>query len=144
MKSSKSKALKTKKAALSNGRGKILVMDDDSLVRSVIRDMLTESGYDARITRNGDEAIEKFKAAKALGRPFDVVILDLNVPFGMEGTGAIEKLLDIDSEVKAILLTADIAHPMVAHYEECGFKAALIKPFTRGELMQALKWIIAG
>jgi CheY-like chemotaxis protein len=133
---------KRKHAARPGGKGKILVMDDEEFVGSVIRLILGRSGYDTCIAGNGDEAIKKFRAAKDLQKPFDAVILDLNIPVGMEGSEAMEKLRGMDPEVKAVLLTGDITHPTVARYAECGFKAVLLKPFTGDELMQAIQCAI--
>lgn len=114
-------------------------MDDEELIRSVIRKMLAASGYASCMTRSGDEAISKFRSAKADDKPFDAVILDLNVSSGMAGGEAISQLHRLDPTVKVVLLTGDITHPAVARYEECGFKTVLLKPFTRDELMEALK-----
>jgi CheY-like chemotaxis protein len=129
----------TKKIGASTGRkGRVLVMDDDAFVRGVIRGMLAEAGYDIRVSKNGVEAIGYFKEAKDLGRPFDTVILNLHIPSGMGGDETMGFLRDLDPQVSAILLTADINHPAVAHYETLGFKTAIIKPFTRDDLLQAL------
>ncbi len=119
-------------------------MDDDEYIGSIISLMLDDSGYDTFIAWNGDEALEKFRAAKDLQRPFEAVILDLNIPAGMEGSETMEKLRIMDPGVKAVLLTGDINHPTVAHYAECGFKTVLLKPFTRDELMQAIQCALDG
>lgn len=119
-------------------KAKVLVMDDDPFVGSLIRSLLKDSGYEARITKSGIEAIEYFREAEVHGNPFTAVILDLHVHSGMGGDKALEKLRDIDPEVKAILLTADICHPAVTDYKLLGFKSAIIKPFTRNDLQLAL------
>ena len=128
-----------KKISVSIGRReRVLVMDDDPYVGSLIRDLLKDSGYYALVTKNGVEAIEHFKAAEIHGDSFDAVILDLHVHSGMGGDQALKKLRDIDPDVKAILLTADICHSAVSDYELLGFKSTIIKPFTRHDLQQAL------
>jgi CheY-like chemotaxis protein len=136
---SPSKERKEIKVKSSTGhKKKVLVMDDDPFIRRVIRSLFRDSGYDMRAVKNGVEAIENFKKAKALGNPFDAVILDLHVPPGMGGDETLKKLRDVDPEVKAILLTADICHPAVSDYETLGFKSAIIKPFSLSDLRQAL------
>jgi CheY-like chemotaxis protein len=119
-------------------KGKVLVMDDDPFIISFMRSFLKDSGYDVRTVRNGVEAIEYFKEARALGTPFDAVILDLHVPSGMGGEEALAKLRDVDPGVKAILLTADNYHPALSEYETHGFKSTVVKPFTRNDLQRAL------
>jgi CheY-like chemotaxis protein len=132
------KKLRKRFEASTGRKERVLVMDDDAFVRGIIRSMLLESGYDIRVAKNGVEAIKHFKEAKVLGHPFNAVILDLHVPSDMGGDVAIEKLRDIDPGVNAILMTADINHPAVTHYEALGFKTAVIKPFTREDLLRAL------
>lgn len=121
-------------------KGSVLVMDDDAYVTEILCDMLNESGYEACAASNGDEAIRRFTRAKTLGRSINTVILDLNIPSGMDGSETIGKLRDLDPGVRAILLTGDISHPEITRYRESGFRAVLLKPFTRAELMEALIW----
>lgn len=127
-------------SAFRHKKGSVLVMDDDAYVTEMLCDMLNESGYEACAASNGDEAIQRFTRAKTLGRPISTVILDLNIPSGMGGSETIGKLRNMDPGVRAILLTGDISHPEIAKYRESGFRAALLKPFTRAELMEALNW----
>ncbi len=130
---------KNGKRAARRQKRSVLVMDDEEFVGSVIRLMLSKSGYTARLTKNGEEAIEQYLKAKSRARPFDVVILDMNIPAGMDGPEAMKRIRALDPEIKAILLTGDINHPAVARYEEYGFRAVLLKPFTEFELIDALK-----
>jgi CheY-like chemotaxis protein len=125
-------------------KGRILVMDDDEYIRSILRSMLRDLGYAASITRNGDNAIKKFQEAKELQQPFDVVILDMVIFGGMGGDEVFEKLRAMDPGIKAVLLTGDINHQALAQYMECGFKTVLLKPFMRDELVQALERAITG
>lgn len=129
----------TKRTGASAGRKeRILVMDDDAVIRGIIRSMLSESGYEIRVAGHGIQAIQYFAEAKDTGSPFDAVILDLNVPSGMGGDKALERLRVIDPGVKAILLTGDISHPAMDHYTILGFKTAVIKPFILDDLLQAI------
>lgn len=121
-------------------KGSVLVMDDDVYVTELLCTMLNESGYEACAASNGEEAIQRFTRARTLGRPINTVILDLNIPSGMGGSETIGKLRDMDPGVRAILLTGDISHPEISRYRESGFRAALLKPFTRAELLQAISW----
>lgn len=124
--------------ALSRDKRSILVMDDDPQVRKIIRTMLGQAGYAASVAANGDQAVEKFREAQARQESFDAVILDLNVISGMEGSRVLEMLRTLDPSVSALMLTGDIAHPDVARYEACGYRAVLLKPFTRRDLLDAL------
>ena len=78
-------------------------MDDEASLRKMLGRMLKNLGYESEFAKDGAEAIEMYKAAKKSGKPYDAVILDLTIPGGMGGKEAIEKLLEIDPEVKAIV-----------------------------------------
>ncbi len=117
---------------------RVLIMDDDAVVRGVVRSILSDAGYDIRAAKNAVDAIDYFKDANEAGASFDAVLLDLNVHPGSGGDIVIGKLREMDPQVKAILMTADINHPAVTNYEILGFKSVVIKPFTRDDLLRAL------
>ena len=68
-----------------------------------------------------------------------MVILDLTNQFGMGGKEAIEKLLDIDPEVKGIVSTGYSDDPVVANFREYSFCGVLTKPYTTDELSKVIK-----
>ena len=65
--------------------GKVLVMDDEEMIRKVVKLMLLELGYQVELAKDGDEAIELYHRAMDSDQPFDLVIMDLNVKGGMGG-----------------------------------------------------------
>jgi len=67
------------------GQGRVLVMDDEQMVREILGRMLDHLGYEVDLTSDGSQAIEKFAEAKEARRPFVAVILDLTIPGGMGG-----------------------------------------------------------
>lgn len=119
---------------------RVLVMDDDLAIRSLVQAMLREQGYHVNVAKSGAEAVKRFRQALDDGKPFDTVILDLVVPSGGDGESALDEIRRMAPRVQAILMTGAIEHPMVSSYEDAGFHAALIKPFTGSELIQALHW----
>ncbi|MFN7145359.1 MAG: ATP-binding protein, partial [Myxococcota bacterium] len=74
------------------GRGRILVMDDDEAIRDLTRECLADLGYECEAASDGGEAIERYVAAQAAGRPFDVLMLDLTVPGGLGGRETLRRL----------------------------------------------------
>jgi len=113
---------------------KILVMEEESALRTVFEKILTKYGYEVSSARDGIEAIALYQSAQASGRPFDVVILDLTVHFGMGGVEAIQKLIEIDPDVKGIVSTGYTFDNVIWNYLEYGFCGALTKPFDPDEL----------
>ncbi len=129
---------------LIRGTGKILVVDDEEIIRNVIGEILTFLGYRAEFVVEGRQAIESYQRAKESGEPFDAVIIDLTIPGGMGGKDAIKGLLNLDCEVKAIVSSGYNNDPILADYCRYGFKGAVRKPFSAIELSRALHKIFSG
>ncbi len=108
--------------------GRILLMDDEKTVRQMAGELLETMGYDVVYAKNGEEAIIHFKEALKADTKFDAVILDLTVKGGMGGDKAIEKLLELDPDVKAIVSSGYSAKQALAKPEEYGFKGTIPKP----------------
>lgn len=121
------------------GTGRVLVMDDEPYVRDIIDVMLTELGYDVVLTSNGDEAVQAYKAAAADGQPVRAVILDLTIPGGRGGVETLQKLRDINPEIKAIVTSGYSNDAILANYEQYGFIDALTKPFNLTEVQQVMQ-----
>ncbi len=120
------------------GEGKVLVMDDEDSVREVAGDMLAQMGYEVAFAKDGAEAIELYKKANETARPFDAVIMDLTVPGGMGGKEALQALVAIDPEVKAIVSSGYSKDPVMAEFRKHGFKGVVAKPYRIQELGRAL------
>ena len=123
------------------GRGKILVMDDEEMLRSLIRQMLNRMGYEVELANDGQEAIGLYRRAMEAGKPFDAVILDLTVPGAMGGKEAIGRLCEIDANVKAIVSSGYSIDPVMSHYDEYGFCGVVEKPYNIQKLSEALNQI---
>lgn len=120
-------------------RNKILIMDDENLVRETTTMMLKRLGYKVDCAKDGDEAIEMYALARKADQPFKAVILDLNIPGGMGGQKAIKELRAIDPEVKAIVASGDVTNPVMADFKKYGFIALIQKPFDILELSNILQ-----
>ncbi|MCG2721561.1 MAG: PAS domain-containing protein [Thermodesulfovibrionales bacterium] len=125
-----------------SGMGKILVMDDEEILRDFTSRILTKSGYDVELSSDGVEAIQRYREAMDSGCPFDAVIMDLTVPGGMGGKETIRKLLEIDPAVKAIVSSGYSNDPIMANYAEYGFKGVVAKPYTLEELIRAIRTVM--
>ena len=73
--------------------GKVLLMDDEEMIRDLAGRLLNRIGYDPVLAKNGGESIEEYKRAMNSGKPFDAVILDLTVKEGMGGNEALKQIL---------------------------------------------------
>lgn len=113
---------------------RVLVMDDDEVVRNLTVQKLIRLGYESEGASNGEEAVFKYKGARDSGKPFDVVVLDLIVRGGMGGKDALEMLIEIDPDVKAILTSGHAVDPVLTNFWEHGFFGVIRKPFVIREL----------
>ena len=122
-----------------HGKGRILVMDDERIVREIAAAMLTELGYEAVSAVDGTAAIGLYKQARAQGRPFDAVIMDLTVPGGMGGKEAVRKLHSLDPGARVLVSSGYSNDPVMANYSEYGFCGVISKPYRLADLATALR-----
>jgi CheY-like chemotaxis protein len=123
--------------------GRVLLMDDDESVRRVVLEILEHYGFAAAGAADGQEAITLYCDAMEQGCPFDVVIMDLTIPGGMNGKEAVQRLREIDPNLRAVAASGYHNDPVMAHYRENGFSDALGKPFEISELLRVLSTVLA-
>ena len=122
--------------------GRILVMDDEEVVRSLVRRLLEQEGHEVELVADGQAAIGAYESAHGQGRPFDAVILDLTVRDGVGGEKTIRELLKIDPAVKAIVMSGYASDPVILDPEHYGFKGVLAKPFDKLKLREILSLVL--
>ena len=118
--------------------GRILLMDDDDLVREVAGLMLDRLGYDLEVSQEGAEAINLYENAMNSVHPFNAVIIDLKVKAGLDGLDTIRELKMMDPQVKAILSSGFTCDPVMTHFKEYGFQGVLPKPYKMKDIEDAL------
>ena len=124
------------------GKGNVLIMDDEKVIRDTTGEMLKKLGYKVNYSVDGDEALRSYKDALKSDNPYDVVILDLTVPGGMGGIQAIQKLKELNPEVRAIVSSGYSNSPVMADYKNYGFSGILAKPYTLKQLGKVLSEVI--
>jgi two-component system cell cycle sensor histidine kinase/response regulator CckA len=137
-----SPACDEKNEAIVTGRGRVLVMDDEDFIRELAVTMLTKLGYDVITAPDGRAAVDLYLEALETETPFDAVILDLTVPGGMGGKGAIAQLAAADPNVRAIVSSGYSNDPVMADYTRYGFCGAVKKPYPVQEMSRMLRSII--
>ena len=120
----------------------ILIMDDEAMVRDIARDLLVHLGFKVWTVSNGQDAVESYREKMKSESPFDVVIMDLTIPGGMGGKEAIQRLLEIDPQVKGIVSSGYSNDPVMAEYEKYGFTGMVHKPFEIDELLKTIRTVI--
>jgi len=136
------KIQETEEEFLLKGRGKILVMDDDVLLKEMVKEMLDLLGYESEFAKDGDEAIEMYKEAIESEKPFDAAILDITIPGGMGGKETIKILQEINPKVKAIVFSGYSDDEVLANFSKYGFKGMMPKPFDVYDLGKVLNDVL--
>lgn len=115
---------------------KILLMDDDSVISELLRNVLSSIGHQVELVSCGEEALEKYRQSIEQKIFFDLVILDLNIHDGMGGVETFVELKKTNPEVVAVLITGvNVDTEKIPE----GFAMTLQKPFRLGILKNALK-----
>jgi response regulator NasT len=114
---------------------RILVAEDEALIRMDLVEMLQEAGYEviAQAT-NGEEAI-----ALALEHQPDLAILDVKMPV-LDGISAAEKII---ATAPVLMLTAFSQRELIDRARDAGVMAYVVKPFTIGDLVPAIEIAIS-
>lgn len=118
-----------------NFSGRVLVLDDDEMVRQIAGEMLIHLGMRADVCGDGREAIERYRAALEEGVPFRLAILDLNVPKGIGGAEVAKRILEIDPEAR-LYISSGQETSVMKNPQKQGFAGSLRKPYTLEELAE--------
>jgi two-component system KDP operon response regulator KdpE len=109
--------------------GRVLLVEDESKVIYLVREVLTAAGYEVSAVANGELAIEHV----ALDRP-DLVILDIILPGALDGYDVACRVREF-SDVPIIMLTGKVREPDMLRGFECGADDYITKPFSSKELL---------
>ena len=119
-------------------QGRIMIMDDEEMIRNLVERALSRIGYEVVSAEDGDAAVRLYREAKEAGAPIDLIIMDLTIPGGLGGKDAIKEIHKIDPAAKVIVSSGYSNDPVMANFSEYGFCGAMVKPFQMQELMKVV------
>lgn len=112
----------------------ILVADDASFMRMMIKDILTKNGFEiAGEAVNGLDAVDKYKELKP-----ELVIMDITMP-EMDGIQAVKEIKSIDPNAKIIMCSAMGQQAMVIEAIQAGARDFVVKPFQQERVIEAVR-----
>jgi signal transduction histidine kinase/CheY-like chemotaxis protein len=131
-----------------NGKGlSILVAEDNEINALLARALLTRLGHHPTVAGNGTAAVESWAAARAAGNPYDLVLMDVQMP-GMDGLQAARRIRAAeaaagDRPVRMLALTANAQSEDRDACLAAGMDGLLVKPLDRERLREALAAVAA-
>jgi DNA-binding NtrC family response regulator len=114
-------------------RTKVLVIDDEKLVRWSLQQKLSKEGYDVESSPTGEEGLNLIREDG-----FDLVLLDLRLP-GMDGVQVLQEIKKLEKEIAVVMLTADTGIARAVECVRLGAHNYLCKPFDFDEVRIALE-----
>ncbi|MDP2208537.1 MAG: response regulator, partial [Bacteroidota bacterium] len=120
------------------GHRTILVIDDEDMLRSLLTEMLTDSGYKVLVASNGLEAIEIYQKQK---NEIDLVISDIGMP-KMGGEETFKQLKIINPNVKLIFISGFLEIEKKIELENLGICGFVQKPFQAHQLLNLIQQIL--
>ncbi len=109
---------------------RVLIMDDDEMMRMISGKMFETFGCEVEVAENGEEVLELFRRAEDDGRGFGLVLLDLRIDNGMNGTEAASELKELAPGIPLVAISGDFADEVMVNYTDYNFSAAVAKPFS--------------
>ncbi len=113
---------------------RILIMDDEATIRTLLEESLEFMGFDVVSTVCGEDAVAAYGKAAQENAGFDAVIMDLTVQDGMGGEEAASLIGKSYPDAIIIAASGDSGSPAMEHSENFGFKGHISKPFNLQEL----------
>ncbi len=123
-------------------KSRILIVDDEEMVRANVEMILNFLGYEAESAGDGPQALELYRQAQARQRPFDAVLIDLTIRGELSGRETMGKLLQIDPQAKAIVFSGQVNDPVVLDFQSFGFKGLIKKPYTVEDFRTVLAAVV--
>lgn len=120
------------------GNNKVLVMDDEEILRETIGMMLQTIGYSAVCHADAESAVRYFLEETRAGRKLAAVLLDLTISGGPGGREAIREIRKICQKTPVFVVSGYADDPVMANPQQFGFNASLCKPFKKIDLERTL------
>ena len=120
---------------------KVLLIDDSMFVRKQLSQILTSEGFE--IVGEAGDGVEGLEMYKSLSPNVDLVTLDITMP-RMDGLTALEKLVEFDSNIKVIMISALGKEDLVKRALITGAKNYIVKPLDRKKVLERIVSVLKG
>jgi len=112
----------------------ILIVDDLTFIKMVLRDLLEKAGFHGvGEASDGEEAVRLYEEK----RP-DLVLMDITMP-KMDGLAALRRIMEIDPQARVIMCSALGQQQLMVQAVQLGAKDFIVKPFRPERVLQSIK-----
>ena len=120
-----------------DSKGSVVIVDDSSLSRKILRTILEENGYTVVCEAiDGIEGVDAYKEYKP-----DLITLDITMP-RLTGNGALKEIMEYDSNANVIMITAAGQEDKILEALKCGAKRFITKPFLAEDIMKNITEVL--
>ncbi len=120
----------------------MLVVDDEDGVRRALLQIGKAYGFEVITAATSDEGIQAYRDRLRSSRPYDTVLLDINLRGGLNGVEVFEALRRIDPEVTVIATSGQYSDGDLERFQQLGFAGFLPKPFTLEDFDQVVQEVL--
>jgi PAS domain S-box-containing protein len=118
--------------------GEVLLCEDNEMNQQVICEHLARIGLKTTVAENGKVGVQEIQNRKRKGeKQFDLIFMDIHMPV-MDGIEAAVKILELDTKIPIVAMTANIMSSDMELYKQSGMYDCIGKPFTSQELWRCL------
>jgi hypothetical protein len=128
---------KEESESIVNGKGKILIVDDEVLIRDVAETVLSRAGYQITTAQEGNEALKLYKKEK-----YDLILSDSIMPNGMQGIELYQKIKEINPEARFCIMTGYQEEEKIQKMLKEGVKKVIPKPFRMQQLTEIINSVM--
>jgi CheY-like chemotaxis protein len=117
-------------------------MDDEKMLWGIMESLLNRLDCDVDFAANGQEAVSLYRQTFEKGSDYALLILDLSIRGGPGGKEVLQKILQINPEAKAVVLSGYSTDPVFSDHQKYGFVGALRKPFQTDDFMHLMNSVL--
>ena len=117
---------------------RILIVDDEEIMRSFLLDVFVDEGYDLDSAANGEEALEKISS-----NFYQLIITDIRMP-GVDGTEVLKKAKEINPQTEVIIITGYASPQIKQKCQKLGAAYYIAKPFQINQIRALVNKLVRG
>lgn len=122
--------------------GRVLAMDDEPGVRTLLRRVFERNGWSITLTEDGAQTIEAHAEALRAGEPYDLLVVDLTVPGGIGGAAVLREVRRLQPDAKVIASSGYWSVEDAPGSKDAKFSGFLPKPYTLQEVMDTVRDVL--